>query len=78
MLSMCLLRIGQDHVEMKRVIIATLRLLRNPLCKEIKTNTSKDMIVKQRLSFTSECAGQKVSEYFCSQNTFSHQFPFPV
>lgn len=76
---MCLLqRMGQEHLKMKTGIIDTLKLLGTPLCKEIKTNISKDMRVKQGLSFTNECAGQKASEYFYSQKTFSPQFPFPV
>ena len=42
--------------------------------KKIKTNTSKNMIAKQRLHFTDQCAGQKASKYFCSQKIFFHQF----
>lgn len=38
--------------------------------KKIKTNISKNMVVKQRLPFTDQCADQKASKYFCSQKTF--------
>lgn len=69
---------GQEHLKTKKVIIDSLKLLGTPLCKAIETNISKDMIIKQGLSFTNECAGQKSSEYFCSQKIFSHQSPLPV
>lgn len=52
-----------------------LKLLGTPLCKAIETNISKDMIIKQGLSFTNECAGQKSSEFLLSENIFSSISP---
>lgn len=52
MISMfLLLRMGKEHVKRKRVTV-TLKLLGTPMFKKTKTNTSKDVTVKQRLPFT--------------------------
>lgn len=69
-----LLRMAKEQVKRRRVTAITLKLLGIFMFKKIKTNTSKNMTVKQRLPFTDQCADQKASKYFCSQKTFFHQF----
>lgn len=64
----------REHIKMKRVAVTTLKLLETQIFKKIKANISKDMIIKQGLHFENYSAGQKASDYFCSQKTFSYQF----
>ena len=65
---------GKEHFKRRRETAITLKLLGIFMFKKIKTNTSKNMIAKQRLPFTDQCAGQKASKYFCSHKIFFHQF----
>lgn len=71
MLSMCLLRMGQEHVKMKRVTIATLKL-RIPLMQRNQDQYQQGYDSKNKGYLLQENVQAKKSEYFCSQeNIFS-------
>ena len=65
-----LLRMGKEHVKRRRVTAITLKQLGIFMFKKIKTNTSKNMTVKQTPFYRSVCRPESLQIFLLSKNIF--------
>ena len=66
-----LLRMGKEHVKRRRVTAIIRKLLGIFMFKKIKTNTSKNMTVKQTPFYRSVCRPESLQIFLLSENIFS-------